>query len=65
MVINDSKVLDFHNMVTKLMDDGMDYSEAVKTVRLEYGECPYCGAHKENYLEMMRRPCHEEHGIGG
>ena len=24
--------------------------------------CPVCGAHKQNYLEAMGRPCHEEHG---
>ncbi len=26
--------------------------------------CPICKAHKANYLEAMKRPCHEEHGIG-
>jgi len=58
----DTKVVDFYNMVQKYINDGMDLSQAVKTVRKEYGECPECGAHKENYLEAMGRPCHEEHG---
>lgn len=60
----DFKVVDFYNMVQKLIDDGMDLSLAVKTVRKELGECSYCGAVRENYLKMMGRPCHEEHGNG-
>ncbi len=27
--------------------------------------CKVCKAHKENYLEAMKRPCHEEHGVNG
>jgi hypothetical protein len=30
----------------------------------EVGICSWCGADRKAYLEMMHRPCSEEHGIG-
>jgi len=63
--VKDLRVTDFLNLVQKLIDDGMDNSQAVKTAREEWALCPGCGADRENYLEAMGRPCHEEHGARG
>ena len=60
--VKDLKVIDFLNLVQKLIDDGMDNSQAVKTARKEWDLCEKYGA---DPLEAMGRPFHEEHGARG
>jgi len=61
----DQTKIDMMNFAQELIDAKEDPPQAVRTSMEKFGWCilcPECGAHRENYLEAMGRPCHEEHG---
>lgn len=53
-----------HDLIRKLMEDGMTEDQALKTWQNEQGICPVigCGADRQAYLKTLGEPCWHGHG---